>query len=116
MPVCLGDNKTFTCMTTGGALVWETSSETGNSLFNTPDELPVDLGIFKLRLLGFAQRIVGGGVTVVEVNSTATVTNVQPSVNGVTLNCSETGNSQDVQATLVIAGKFLLCWSSHVCY
>ena len=111
--VCLGGNATFTCMTTGGALVWETSSETGNSVFNSPNEPPAELGIFELTLLSFAQRSVDG-MTELEVSSTATATNLQPSVDGVTLNCSESILSQDVQATLVIAGKYLLCWPSYV--
>ena len=106
--VCPGDTATFRCMTTGGALVWRTSSATGNIFFNEANQPPVTLGIFRLRLLGFEQTT-NGSTAVVEVNSTATATNVQLVDNGVTLNCSESSKSGNVQATLAVGGKFLFC-------
>ena len=100
--VCPRENVTFRCTTTGGALLWETSTAEGNELFNKPDKQPVTLGIFKLILIGF----MNGNKAVLEVNSTATTTNVQPSVNGATLSCSVTNGSDAVkdQATLIFAG------------
>ena len=107
MTVCPGENATFICMTTGGALLWETSSEAGNRFFSTPSMQPTSLGIFEFRLLGFWQSTVGPhDTTVLEVNSTATATDLQPDDNRVTLNCSETLSLREVQAVL-IAGKTL---------
>ena len=103
MTVCPGDNATFICMTTGGALLWKTNSEAGNRFFSTPSMQPTSLGIFEFRLLGFRQSTVGN-TTVLEVNSTATATDLQPDANRVTLNCSETLSMREVQAVL-IAGK-----------
>ena len=102
--VCPGDNATFRCMTTGGALVWRTSSATGNSIFNTKNQPPLLLGIFQLELLDLKEIM----TEVLEVSSAATATNVQPVNNGVTLNCSESRGSGNVQAILDV-GKFLFC-------
>lgn len=101
--VCPGENATFTCMTTGGVLLWETSSATRNHFFSSANDQPERLGIFDLKLFGFNQRMVGN-LTILEVNSSATVTNVQPGDNGVTLNCTETTGLDEDQAVL-IAGK-----------
>ena len=98
MIVCPGENVTFRCTTTGGALLWETSTVVLNELFNSPDKQHAELGIFDLTLTGFVNT------TVLEVNSTATTTNVQPSVDGVTLTCSVTTGFVRDQATLSIAG------------
>ena len=96
--MCPGDNAIFMCMTTGGALVWETGSL--NRFYNGGNQPPTQLGIFQLKLLEFAFR----GVTV-EITSTASATNVQPADNGVTLVCRETTNSSRAQAVLNIAGR-----------
>ena len=102
--VCPGDNATFWCMTTGGALLWETSSTTANFLYNDASQPPVAFGIFQLRLVGIA---LNDENETVAVNSTATTTDVQLAVNGVTLGCRETTNFALAQAVLSVAGKFL---------
>ena len=94
--MCPGDSATFRCMTTGGALVWETGSPTQTYRYDNDSQPPIQLGIFQLRVLGVASV---GSVTV-RVNSTATATNVQPADNGVTLDCQETTKSSRVQAVL----------------
>lgn len=102
--VCPGGNITFTCRTTGGALLWKTNSSSNNVFFSSSNMQAASLGVFHLKLLGFSLRMVGNS-TIQEVNSSATVTSVQPGVNGVTLNCTETSSLEEDQAVLLIAGK-----------
>ena len=99
--VCPGDNATFTCMTTGGALLWETGSPTQTYRYDDDSQSPTQLGIFQLRVL----RVASVGNVIVGVNSAATATNIQPADNRVTLDCQETTNSSRVQAVLNIAGR-----------
>ena len=97
--MCPGDNATFTCMTTGGALLWETGSL--HHLYSDGSQPPTQLGIFQLRVL----RVASVGNVIVGVNSTATAANVQPTHNGVALDCQETTNSSQDQAVLNTAGR-----------
>ena len=101
--VCPGGNVTFRCMTTGGSQLWETNRPIESEHFSHPGPQQRALGIFNLILVGFMQTVIGN-MTVMEVNSTATTTNVQPNVDGVTLNCSETTGFVKDQATLSFAG------------
>ena len=99
--VCPGDNATFTCMTTGGVQLWETNIVPNKVFFNDPNN-PTSLGKdIQLKVVGFAQRMFEN-VTILEINSTATATNV---LNTVLLNCSETTSSNKAWAVLIIAGK-----------
>ena len=101
-------------MTTGGALIWETNSVANNRFFNSRNQDPVPLGIFVLTLVGFDQRM-NGSKTVLEVNSTATATNVQLANHGVTLNCSESSGLEEVQAVLII-GKQNIMPCRHILF
>lgn len=62
--VCLGAHVTFTCRTTGGALLWE-----ANGLqvpIDDATDMPSSLGIFSFSVLGVLKQ----GAMVAEVNST----------------------------------------------
>ena len=83
---CPGSNAAFKCQTTKGSLLWETSSAHANHIFDAPMQPPRMLGIFLLRLDGIS-LLTNGSVSAV--NSTAVVSNVQPSYNGTVLRCSE---------------------------
>ena len=92
----------FICSTTMGGLLWETSSTTSNHVFNNPTQSSSTLGIFLLHLDGIS--LTGGTVTAV--NSTAVVSDVQPSYDGILLRCSEFANlSMFSETILKVKGK-----------
>ena len=68
-----------------GSLLWETSNTTANHIFNNPTQSSSTLGIFWLHLDGISPT--SGPVKAV--NSTAVVSDVLPSYNGISLKCSE---------------------------
>lgn len=78
----------FECRTTQGGLLWETSTTHVNHVFENPTQLklPRMMGIFLLRLDGISLQTNG---MVSAVNSTAVVSNVLLSYDGITLKCSE---------------------------
>ena len=99
---CPGSTAAFECQTTHGSLLWETSSTAANHIFDNPAQSPKVLGIFLLHLDGI---LLTNG-TVSAVNSTAVVSNVQPSYNGTTLKCSEDADlSMFSEAVLKVAGN-----------
>lgn len=99
---CPGSTAVFGCQSTHGSLLWETSSTGANHIFDNPGQSSKVLGIFLLHLDGIL-RLNG---TVLAVNSTAVVSNVRPSYNGITLKCSEDADlSIFSEAVLRVAGN-----------
>ena len=75
-----------------------------NYLYDEPGSPEKMLGIFLVRL----DRILMTGGTVLAVNSTAVVSNVQPSYNGTVLKCSEYANISMFREIVVrVAGESL---------
>ena len=82
---CPGSTAEYKCQTTEGSLLWETSETPENFIFDNMTQPQRSLGIFLLRVDGVS--LMNGMVSAV--NSTAVVSNVQPSYNGTVLRCSE---------------------------
>ena len=101
---CPGSTVEFECQTAEGGLLWETSSTVFNHVFDDPTKPSTRmLGIFLLHLDGIS--LTNG--TVSAVNSTAVVSNVQPSYNGTTLKCFENAVlSMFSEAVLRVSGKW----------
>ena len=104
---CPGSTAEYKCQTTEGSLLWETSGTVENHIFhNMTQSAQKHLGLFLLSLDEIS--LMNG--TVLGVNSTAVVNNVQPSYNGTVLRCSEFANlSMFSEAVLRVAGMFKLC-------
>lgn len=102
---CPGSTALFECQTAEGGLLWVTSSTVFNHVFDNPSNPSTrELGIFLLRLDGISLLTNG---TVSAVNSTAVVSNVQPSYNGTTLKCYENADlSMFSRVVLKVAGKW----------
>ena len=101
---CPGSTAGFECQTIKGSLLWETSSTVANHIFDNPTQSSKLLGIFLLQLDG----ILLSNEKVLAVNSTAVVSNVQPSYNGTTLKCSEDADlSMFREAVLRVAGNIM---------
>ena len=99
---CPGSTAEFECQTTEGSLLWETSSTAANHIFDDPAQSSKLLGIFLLQLDGIL--LTNGKVSAV--NSTAVVSNIQPSYNGTTLKCYEDADlSMFREAVLRVAGN-----------
>ena len=103
---CLGDNVSFTCRTTGAPLLWETSSEGGiNKVINDAMDMPGNLGIFHLSVLGVREE----NNVVVEVNSSATtLVGLQPGDDGVTLSCRDATTFHKEMVILTLVGEVLI--------
>ena len=98
---CPGSTAEFKCQTTEGSLLWEIDGTVENHVFHNITQPQKSFGIFLLRVDGVSlmNRIV------LAVNSTAVVSNVQPSYNGTVLRCSEFANlSMFSVAVLRVAG------------
>ena len=92
----------FFCSTTMGSLLWETSNTTGNHIFNNPTQSSSTLGIFRLHLDGISQT----SGTVKAVNSTAVVSDVLLSYDGISLKCSEYADLSMFSETILrVKGK-----------
>ena len=103
---CPGSTASFECQTTEGSLLWETSSTHVNHIFDNPTQPSRMLGFFLLRLDGIS--LLTNGSVVLAVNSTAVVSNVQPSYNGTVLRCSEFADlSVFIETVLRVAGECL---------
>ena len=101
---CPGSTAEYKCQTTEGSLLWETSTTAANHVFDNPTQSSKKLGIFLLQLDGI---LITNG-TVLAVNSTAVVSNLQLSHNGTTLKCSEdTDLSMFREAVLRVAGNIM---------
>ena len=97
---CPGRNVTFTCRTTGGALLWE--ADNLQVVIDDATDMPGSLGIFSFSVLGVLKQ----GAMVVEVNSTATtLVGVRPSDNNVTLGCREASEFKAEKAVLRVSGE-----------
>ena len=98
---CPGSTAEYKCQTTEGSLLWEVDGIAENHIFRNMTQPQKSLGIFLLRLDEIS--LMDG--TVSAVNSTAVVSNVQPSYNGTVLRCSEFTNlSVFSEAVLRVAG------------
>ena len=103
---CPGEVATFTCRTSGGALLWGTNTTGDTKIIRSVADGPANLGIFRLTVLGvsFGQR--GGTTAVVAVNSSATtLVGVRPTDDGIRLVCHETTNFTLDEIFLRVAGK-----------
>ena len=109
---CLGDYVTFTCRTTGGALLWETTGG-ANVVFDDAKDMSSILGIFNLSVFG----VLKDGTMVAEVNSTATtLVGVRQSDDNVMLGCRETTSFTGEQAVLrVCDGAYVHVLIKHYC-
>ena len=99
---CPGSTAEYKCQTTEGSLLWEIGGITAeNYIFHNMTQPQKNLGIFLLCVDGVS--LMNG--TVSAVNSTAVVSNVQPSYNGTVLKCYEFANlSMFSEAVLRVAG------------
>ena len=100
---CPGEVATFTCRTSGGALLWETSTASDTKIIRSVTDGPVKLGIFRLTVDG----VQGDGQTIVEaVNSSATtLVGVRLADDGIRLGCRQTTNFTLDEIILRVAGK-----------
>ena len=97
---CPGKNVTFTCRTTGGALLWE--ADNLQVVIDDATNMPGSLGIFSFSVLG----VLKNGAVVVQVNSTATtLVGVRLSDDNVTLGCREASEFKAEQAVLRVSGE-----------
>ena len=101
--VCLNGEITLTCSTSQGTLLWE--SDTINQFFNTLQP-PVTFGNFTLSVTSVEQQVVGG-MTVVSVTSTATLSNFQSEQNGSSISCIETTTNLRQMVIFIEAGEAL---------
>ena len=93
----------FSCNTTMGSLLWETNA-TANHIFNNPAQSSSTLGIFRLHLDGIS--LTAGGTVTSAVNSTAVVSDVLPSYDGILLKCSEYADLSIFSETILkVKGK-----------
>ena len=106
-PFCPGSTAEYKCQTTEGSLLWEVGGEVENHIFHSRTQPPKNLGIFLLRVDGVSSLTNG---TISAVNSTAVVSNVQPSYNGTVLRCSEyTDLTMFRETVLRVAGIISHC-------
>ena len=104
---CPGEVATFTCRTSGGALLWETSTAGDTKIITSVTDGPANLGIFRLIVLGVRSTQVVGRQNIVEaVNSSATtLVGVRPADDGIRLGCRQTTNFTLDEIILRVAGK-----------
>ena len=81
---CPGSTAEYKCQTTEGSLLWEIGGTAQNHIFHNITQPQKTLGIFLLRVDGVSLN----GMALA-VNSTAVVSDVQPSYNGTVLKCAE---------------------------
>ena len=103
---CPGEVAAFTCRTSGGALLWETSTTSDKKLIRSVTDGPASLGIFRLTVDG-VRSTQGAGQAIVEaVNSSATtLAGVRPADDGIRLGCRQTTNFSLDEIILRVAGK-----------
>lgn len=100
---CPGMPASFSCVTKFGALIWRSSSTVRSVLFEDVSQPSVNLGIFNVRVI----TVTKSGATVVEVNSTATVSSIQLSHDDVNLLCIESKNFLiKKEAVIVVLGEY----------
>ena len=98
---CPGSTAEFKC-STEGSLLWEIINTGVNHIFDNPAQSSRMLGIFWLHLNGIS--LMNG--TVLAVNSTAVVSNVQASSNGTVLRCLEYADLSMFRETVLrVAGE-----------
>ena len=116
--VCANETIALTCVTTERTLIWVTT--TGNQFFDQEQAAPVVKGDFNLVVNSAVSENAGNGVTLLRVNSTATVYSFQPALDGISIECREFMTGADaVKAVLKDAGKLFrfghVCVCTHVC-
>ena len=98
---CPGRTAEFEC-TTKGILLWEIINTGANHIFDSPAQSSTMLENFLLQLDGISLI----NETVSAVNSTAVVSNVQPSYNGTVLRCAEYADPSIFRETVLrVAGE-----------
>lgn len=100
VPVCLNGEITLTCSTSQGTLLWE--SDTISQLFNMLQPSVIK-GNFNLSVTS----VVVGGMTVVSVTSTATLSNFQSEQNGSSISCVEFPTNLRQVAIFIEVGEAL---------
>ena len=105
LTVCPNEIATFTCKTWGGALVWVTSGDNTEQVFNVATQASSDLGIFRLSVNGVQIN----DMMVVDVNSTArTIVGFRLEDDSTTLSCLVGSDFTRKDAVLRVAGMQLL--------
>ena len=110
---CPGSAAEYKCQTTKGSLLWEIGGTAQNHVFHSITQPQKNLGIFLLRVDGVS--LMNG--MVLAVNSTAVVSNIQPSYNGTMLKCAENADPLSLFREIVVrvAGIISHCISIAVC-
>ena len=107
---CPGSSALFSCETKLGGLTWRSNSSSDSFVFDgrNVSKTTFTLGIFNLTLINVNTSM---GGTVVEVNSTAAVSSIQLSHDGVNLLCIEdNNNSIRKEAVIIVLGEYkLIC-------
>ena len=101
---CPGTSALFSCETKLGGLIWRSNSSNDSVLFDSISQQSFTLGIFNVSVINV---ITSTGGTVVEVNSTAAVSSIQLSHDGVNLRCIEGNNiSIEKEAVIIVLGEY----------
>ena len=103
---CPGEVATFTCKTSGGALLWQTSTTSDTKLIRSVTDGPASLGIFRLTVDGVRSMEGAGQTVVVAVNSSATtLVGVRLADDGIGLGCRQTTSFDLDEIILRVTGK-----------
>ena len=104
---CPGISALFSCETKLGRLIWRSNSSSDSFLFENVSQPSYPLGIFNLSVI----NVTKSGATVDKVNSTAAVSSIQLSHDGVNLWCIENNNTSiKKEATIIVLGEYkLIC-------
>lgn len=101
---CPGIPALFSCETEFGELIWTSSSTVESFLYKDVSQPSFTLGIFSIRVIDVT-KLPGG--TVVKVNSTAAVSSIQLSHDGVNLLCIENKNTSiKKEAVIMVFGEY----------
>lgn len=101
--VCANETINLTCVTTERTLIWVTA--TGSQFFDRK-QASVVKGDFTLTVNTAVSETAGNGAILLRVNSTATVYNFLPALDGISIECREFMTVASVKALLKDAGKF----------
>ena len=104
---CTGVSALFSCETKLGGLIWRSNSSNDSFLFENVSQPSFTLGIFNLSVI----NVTKSGATV---NSTAAVSSIQLSHDGVNLRCIENNNNSlptiEKEAVIIVLGEYkLIC-------
>ena len=104
---CPGISALFSCETKLGGLIWRSNSSIESVLFENVSQ-KFTLGIFNLTVINVTTSV---GGTVMKVNSTAAVSSIQLSHDGLNLRCIENKNRKiEKEAVIIVLGEYkLIC-------